>query len=675
MDGCRLPFDAVAGARRRERLSHALQAILRIVSIRPPRSAWTSLEAVARTVVHIGEGRFDPPGPVAPVLELAQWARPLCTSDALALHGRRLDTCLGQRSWWRATARRQGLAFAIEWEGEVATLWVVADRESGAAVHMLTGADNAPVSAALAESVAEALRTSLEANVDPFGLDGPEARPGWVGFTDDDLANARAVILDALSPGSSCLPAVRHALAPGERVPGLPRARWTRFHEAFAHPERFQPCTRGSSAGPEGGGSAGWNARTGGLELRTPHARMTVFPTTPPTVRVEGGFPEPPVLWFSVAPADHADPDIPDRARNAMALFASYLPLRVVDAHRIDGRLGGFLVVWALTSAPALLDLFEEWPVLVGPVLDHLHEEPESLRELRQALEGVAGRMAATVTLAWLGHTRTAAMADRLDRLGEPAAWTGCGLRSLDRLLGEPRAVTLLDSLHRLQTAQLAMVDAAWQAGLLDRVRASLLHGIRLTHAGEWSRSRLHVAFMTLAAARGAGASIPAIRNPHHLARLLIEHRVPPPLTLPPCALPGPWGNPLPDLGSIGRVARELDQDAVRWQAAAWAGQLCCVGHPAGEPAVTWLAPSGRRGAVELLDVLGWYGQPASDAARTAVRAGLREHHRRLNALEPGWGASDAVDVGLPLGVGSITLMGHLPLSQLVDVILMLADE
>lgn len=671
-------LDALARARSRREVARALCTVLRVVSIRPPDATWTSLEAVACTLLHVEEGRFDPPGPVVPVLELAPWARPLCTPADLAEHGRLLDTCLGQRTWWRSTARQQGLAFAIEWDREAATAWLVPDDENGAVIEMLTGPGNDRVSESLSAAVQSALRAALAECPDPFRRCEPTVVGGWGGVQALDVCNAREAVLEALGPGSARVTAVPFAPIPAAAPPGQPPARWTRYHDAFARSERFGP--RGQRGGRDTdadppSGVAGWAVRSGGLELRTAHGRVTVFPTVPPTVRFDAVPAQAPVLWFSTLPSDHHDPEIPEDARHAMALFTSFLPLRVVDAHRIDPRLGGFLGVWATCSAPSLLDLFESWPVLVGPVLDRLHAAPGTLRSLQEALEGARGTASAERALGWLGCTRPHALVSWLPRLSAPATWGLDAMQRLDRLLGVSEAVRHLRRLHAPGTAQLALLHAAWASGLLDRVRVSLLHAIGAFHAGEWTASRLQVALEILAGARAEGANIPAIRSLPQLARLLIEHRVPPPLALPPCALPGPWGTPLPDLAAVGRVAAELGHDPVRWQSAVWSGQLCCVGRPGGVPAVTWLAPAGRRGAVELVDVLGWDGGPAPEPVRAVVRAGLRAHADRLDTLEPGWTAEDARAAGLPLGLGSITLAGHLPLGQLVDVVLMLDED
>jgi hypothetical protein len=664
-------LDDLARAAQPSAVGRALQVLLRLVAHRPARAAWTSIRGAAVTMLHVLEGRYDPPGPVSPVLELPGWARPLCTPGALAEHGRRLDTCLGQRSWWRATARRQGMAYALERAGERATAWFVPDPTAGAALEMLTGPENGAVSVELAGAVQAALSAALLVVPDPFDLG---AGPGGGPLDEVAVENARSALLDAVGPGSPSRAPVPWGPPLAPRLPGLPAARWTGFHEYFARPARFGPDAVHLEGAPEGPpeSSVAWDERSGGLAYRTNAGCLTLFPTSPPSMRVGGELRRAVPLWFSTAAEQHAEPEIPEPARRAMRRFTSHLPLRVVAAAELHPLLSGLTGVWAMCAAPELLDLFEACPVLVGPVLERFEAAPRRLGELRVGLRGASAADAPAVALAWLGCARPVAVAAWLPRLSEPTLWSAADVRLLDVLLGDAAAGALLARLHRLVPGQVAVLHGARTAGLIDRVRPRLLHDVGSPFAGRWVRSRLEAGFAELALAREAGVALPGIRSLHHLARLLVQHRGGVPPALPACALPGPWGGPLPTLAAVGEVATELGHDPARWMSAAWAGKLCCVGRPGGVPAVTWLAPAGRRGALDLVEVLGWDGLPARRRVREAVERGLAEHHAALARLPATWTAADAVEAGLPMGVGSITLAGRAPLSELVGAVLSL---
>ena len=669
-------LDCVARARERGAVSRALQVLLRQVAAQPPQAAWTSLHGAARTMLHVDEGRYDPPGPVAPALQLAPWARPLCTREALVAHGQHLDTCLGQRSWWRMTLQRQGMVYAIERGDEPATALLVPDETDGVTVEMLTGMGNDAVSPALEEAVDEALKAALREQPDPFGASTDDQPGVGARVSEEDGFNARTALLDALGPGSSSRPAVRWNGRTPTRLPGLHPARWTAHHEYFAHSERFSGdgCFREPNETDAPTGSVSWDERTGGLAYQTPLGRLTLLPTTPPTMRTSAGLEGTPSLWFSIHSATLSDPAVPAHSLHAMQLFRSFLPLRVVEAAHLHPLLGGLPGVWALTSAPGLLDVFDAWPALVLGVLDRLREAPGTLIELQQALDSRQGNETLVAVLDWLGCTRPASVAGWVPRLTEAPLWSGRELCMLASLLGDTRGKALLSRLRRVRPSHVVTLHAARAAGLLDRVRPGLLNEILSSHAGEWTRSRLEAGFAELALARAAGARLPGIRSLHHLAQLLVQHRGRVPHALPPCSLSGPWGGPLPTLAAIGALAAELGHEPTRWQSAAWAGHLCCVGRPTGVPAVTWLAPGGRRGALEVIGVLGWDGQPADADVRRAVDQGLKEHHARLDKLPPGWDAGDAVAAGLPMGIGSITLAGRVPLSGLVGAVLSLAE-
>jgi hypothetical protein len=239
-------------------------------------------------------------------------------------------------------------------------------------------------------------------------------------------------------------------------------------------------------------------------------------------------------------------------------------------------------------------------------------------------------------------------------------------------LLAVPAAFQWLERLHTWLPSHALLLAAAQSAGLLRTVTLRLLNDLQVPAADPWLRSRLETAFAELAAAADeTNRPTPRIQGLSHLARLLVHARphvprVPP----PPADVPGPWGAPVTDPTALASLATELGHDPDRWQRAAQQGDLCCIGLPAGQATITWLRPAGRRGALALVGALSPSGRPASPAAQRALEAGLSDHHRRLDRLEPGWCGEEALQAGLSLDLGQVTLAGREPLGSLVEGVL-----
>lgn len=665
-------LDALAQTNDRREVSAALQLLLRLVAHRRPDRAWASLADAARTFLHADEGRFDPEGPVAPLLDLAPWATPLTTPAALRDHGRSLATCLGQPSWWRFTALGLGRAFAVEREGEAATVWVVPHTAPGARVEMLTGPRNAPVSPALREAVEAALSAALVVCPRPFSVGrGQGSLPA---VTEEAVFRARHALLDAVGPGPGGAVPVPVAARRPVALPGLPAVHWTEHHEAFAWPARFAPdcvVVEPPEADDPPEATVAWDPATGGTVYTTPQGRFTLLPTAPPTLlgACEGAAgasaAEPAALWYTLDLETAQEDEVPEAARHAMACFQTHLPPRVVAAARRHPALSGLPGLWLLCTVPALEPVLDAAPCLAAAVVDQAAARPGSVDGLAAA---VAQPAPVPAVLRWLGVSRPDWVAAKLGRLEERRGSVAL-LRALGRLAGFPAVAAWLTRLHTWLPAQVWLLSAAHDAGLLSLVTLRLLTDIRLPHGGPWVRSRVETAFAELAAAAAeTGQPWPRIQDLGHLARLLVRARLALPRPAPPpSALPGPWGAPVTDPAVLGAMAEEVGEDPERWKRAHRQGYLCCLGLPGGALTVTWLRASGRRGALELVAALDTQGQPASSAVWSALQAGLEDHHQRLEGLSPGWCGEEALAAGLCLGLGQITLAGRRPLGSLVS--------
>lgn len=659
-------LDDLAETHQRDTVAGALRALLRVLPRGAALPPWTSLRDAAVTLLRAEAGAFDRPGPIPARLILAEWATPLVSRDALLARGRAHDTCLGQRSWWRDTLAGSGLAFAIDWQGEVATAWIVPEPEAGATLEMITGPRNAAVSGACRGAVEDALAAALQAQPDPFGI---QKRIAQDDLTPTDLCQARHDLLTAVGLGRLSPPAVRHQSRPLSRLPGLPAVHWSRTYGGFIWQARFlQDTTLIDATGDTPTASVAWDPGTGGLTYDTPAGAVTLLPTAPPTVLGDAALTGPAALWLSVDPGGLQAEDEPDDVVTAMARFATFLPPAVVRAARQLSALDHMPALWMLCVRPDLGDALLDAPPLTDAVVERVEEDPGSLDALPRLDGAEAPSLPAWALLSWLGCDRPRDVARRLPRMR--GHWSRDNFRLLGRLLGHPDAANLLEGRHELRAAQVLVLGAALGAGLLDRVTPTLLHDVTAHFGGRWHRGCLDAAFAQLAC-HALTHPIPKLRSAAHLARLLVQADTPRPAWGARVRhLPGPWGTPVVQPHDLEALAAEAGLEPRRWLDASFQGQICCFGHPAGVPAVTWLEPAGRQGALDLIAVSTPTGAPAPEAALRAVREGLDAYHEALDALPPGWGPQEALAAGLSADAVHISQAGRLPLASLVGAVL-----
>jgi len=598
----------------------------------------------------------------------------LDTRLALQAEALEMDSCIGQRSWWRQTAMGRGAAYSVRLDGSRATVWLVPDCTGRLLLDEVFGPGNAPVSEAMSEWIASELaRVNAQLMEEALASGRSLQRRPSVEAVSSALEELAQRVRARMIPVAPRVP--RSDLSEPRPLAGLPDAYWVEHYPLFAHPPSWSDpdgsmffVDRGSQA-PRG--QVYWDEAKGVLVAETGAGRWDFHPGLPLRVEAPPSSTEPPFLWMQ-ARVGHRSPGVPEAAHQAQQRFLKSLPDWILETCEAVSGLRGMPGIWLLARTPALAPALRRYPFLSRVVLDRARESDAGLGAVAAELSERPETSSLESLCAWLGCRQVVcldAVAERMDR----SPWSRESLRTLARVLSaEGRVRGLLDRVPVVVPAHGVLLEAARQTGLLDRVTPSLLREIEVVYCGWMTTDVLGAIFAELEdAARNREVRIPRLRSLGHLASVLVRHRHEGvSRQLPPVTLAGPWGQAAETLEEVEGLATNLGCEPAIWRKAAKSGLYAFAGVPLGIPTVCWMCPSGLRGHLRLERAVVAGGVRAPQSVWRHLVTNLEAHSDRLAALPPGWTKTDAVAAGLSATLSEVSGCGRYGLDHLVSTLL-----